>query len=150
MKKILIISLLLIGFGYAHSGHSHGADDDYMGHGGYMGHMGCMGGSMRMNRASNHIYVLMRVLSRLDLTKTQRRKIRNIMIDYRIARLEQLKDIKPPKSIFDKNSNFNKSAFIKFSSRRAEKSIKLRADTISKVVSVLTKKQKDMIKNIHR
>ena len=139
-KKIITVGLALLvagssAYGFGMRGAQGGCDNNF-------NNKHKRGMLLNLNKNSNSMYALMSSISDLDLSKTQRSKIRKVMFDLRESKIA---DDKVAMITFDENGKFNKEDFIKNREKLSQEMIVLQANAIEKILNILNSDQKEII-----
>jgi len=107
-----------------------------------------MGRGMRGFRGMGMMRGGMRMLSQLNLTSEQRYQLSILRDEMKLKMKKQMHNAQPMGQMgaFFKGNNFNKDAFKKQMDKRREKMLDLMADNMDKAFKILTKEQKDQLK----
>ena len=107
-----------------------------------------MGRGMRGFRGMGMMRGGMRMFSQLNLTSEQRYQLSILRDEMKLKMKKQMHNAQPMGQMgaFFKGDNFDKDAFKKQMDKRREKMLDLMADNMDKAFKILTKEQKDQLK----
>ncbi len=93
------------------------------------------------NVANNAIKEIMMTISDMDLSKSQWKEIRKVMLDLKEQRFDTFKD-KENVVFMDKDGNFDKEKFIKDRTSISKDMIEAQAKAVEKILSILSETQR--------
>ncbi len=103
------------------------------------------GGILSSNKIQSGIYSFMSAISNLNLSNTQKTKIREVMFKFKQNKIEQRENTKTSTITFDENGNFKKEFFIQNRTKISQKMITKQANMVENILNILNDDQKDTI-----